>query len=354
MSDPPTYGRRALVVGVSSSPAGTDPLALIEWERTLRPIIDARQQFGIRQRFFFTPDDRSALLSDWRWPGCAKWPLTRPLFAFDRRRRNDGEAVTRCSGRRQPTNSHKEIAMRHVAPSGRAIAEVSAHRSPAGRSVGSTVVDSTPQSGLPPPQQARSRAALQRLLASAEQVLVNEGPEEFTIIRVAEQAGVSVGGVYRRFASKEQLIDAVRHALLERLEEAVVGALDKAEPSLGGVVDAFTSALSDTLSESGRIIPALLAGGRRVDVPEQGLRIVSGLQQRFVDAVAPHQEQIRHPDPVVALNIAFRTVIATGAHRAAISPWLPDGLTWPQWAHEIAEMTTAYLTAERYNTSPAK
>src|SRR5271157_2463160 len=134
-------------------------------------------------------------------------------------------------------HSRKEPAMRHAAPSGPAIADLSAHRSPAGPPVGSTVVNPRPaQSGLQPPQQARSRAALQRLLTSAEHVLVNEGPEEFTIARVAEHAGVSVGGVYRRFASKEQLIDAVRHALLERFEEAVAEAFDKAEPSLGGVV----------------------------------------------------------------------------------------------------------------------
>ena len=55
-----------------------------------------------------------------------------------------------------------------------------------------------------PPQQARSRAALQRLLASAEYVLVNGGIDGFTIARVAEHAGVSVGGVYRRFEGKEQ------------------------------------------------------------------------------------------------------------------------------------------------------
>lgn len=237
--------------------------------------------------------------------------------------------------------------MRHPVPPGPPLADLSPHRSPADWPLGSTAVKADPaQSGLRPPQQARSRAALQRLLTSAEHVLVNEGPEEFTITRVAERAGVSVGGVYRRFASKEQLIDAVRHSLLERLEEAVAEAFNKAEPSLGGVIDSFTSALSETLGESGRIIPALLAGGRSVDAPEQALRIVTSLQQRFLDAVAPHGKQIRHPNPVTALNIAFRSVIAAGAHRAAMSPWLPDGLTWRQWAHEIADMTTAYLTTE--------
>lgn len=241
--------------------------------------------------------------------------------------------------------------MHRTAPSGPTVADLSLHRFPAGRPLGSTVVKPRPaQTGLRPPQQARSRAALQRLLTSAEHVLVSEGQEALTIVRVAEHAGVSVGGVYRRFASKEQLIDAVKQAFVDRLEGAVAEAFDEAELSLGGVVEAFISALSETLAESGRIIPALMAGGRSADVPEQGLRTFTSLQQRFLDAVAPYRAQICHPDPVAALNIVFRSVVATGTHRAAISPWLPDGLTWPQWAREIADMTTAYLITERDNS----
>ncbi|MCV7077650.1 TetR/AcrR family transcriptional regulator [Mycobacterium szulgai] len=209
--------------------------------------------------------------------------------------------------------------------------------------------DSAPR----PPQQARSRAALQRLLASAEEVLVSEGLEKLTIARVANHAGVSVGGVYRRFASKEQLIDAVKLALAERLEVAVAAAFEQAEPSLGGVIDAFTTALAETLNRSGRLIPVLLASGRRADPPEQGMRTVTDLQQRFVDAATIHRPQIRHPDPTTALNVAFRTVVAAGTHRAAMSPWLPDGLTWQQWAREIADMVTAHLTAKRKPRPPA-
>ena len=92
------------------------------------------------------------------------------------------------------------------------------------------------KSVVPPPRQARSRAALERLLASAEHVLVHDGIEEFTIIRVAEHAGVSVGGVYRRFANKEQLIDAVREKLLTRLEDSITAALNGYHPSLAAVL----------------------------------------------------------------------------------------------------------------------
>jgi AcrR family transcriptional regulator len=203
------------------------------------------------------------------------------------------------------------------------------------------------KTGFHPPQQARSRAALQRLLASAEHVLINDGPEELTIARVAEHAGVSVGGVYRRFAGKEQLIDAVRRALVERLDHSVTNALENAGPSLAGVVDALATALSETLNDSARLIPAILAGGRTADPPEEGLRTLTDLRCRFFDAAAPYREQIRHPDPDAALEMTFRTVIGSATHRAAVFPWLPDGLTWQRWAGEIADMTAAYLTNER-------
>ena len=203
------------------------------------------------------------------------------------------------------------------------------------------------KTGFRPPQQARSRAALRRLLASAEHVLINDGPEELTIARVAEHAGVSVGGVYRRFAGKEQLIDAVKQALVERLEHSVVAAMENAEPSLEGVLDALATALSNTLDESARLIPAILAGGRTAEPPEEGLRIFTDLRRRFFDAAAPYRDQIRHPNPDAALEMVFRSVIGAGAHRAAMSPWLPDGLTWQQWAHEIADMSAAYLVNER-------
>jgi len=238
--------------------------------------------------------------------------------------------------------------MARSAPSGLARNDRSGQRPGFGRPARSTVVKpGQAESGFHPPQQARSRAALQRLLASAQHVLVNDGLEDFTIARVAEHAGVSVGGVYRRFAGKEQLIDAVKQALMERFEQAMADGLEKAKPSLNGVVEAFTTALSEFLDESGRVIPALLAGQRSIDADERGLRVLTSLQQRFLDAAVSHQDQIRHSDPVAGLNIAFRSVIGTGAHRAAISPWLPDGLTWRQWSREMAHMITAYLTAER-------
>lgn len=195
-----------------------------------------------------------------------------------------------------------------------------------------------------PPQQARSRAALQRLLTAAEQVLVNDGVDEFTIARVAEHAGVSVGGVYRRFAGKEQLIEAVRRNLLARMEEAVDDALAGAEPSVTGVLAAFTGALGKILAASGQVIPVILAGSRVPEAPAEAGQVLAGLQLRFLETISPYRSEIGRPDPDQALRIAFRTVAGAAVHRAAVIRWWPDGLDWDAWADELTAMTTAYLT----------
>lgn len=56
--------------------------ALIEWLRTLRPFIDACQQFGVRKRFFFTLHNRVELLFRQWMARLRQMPFTRRLFAL--------------------------------------------------------------------------------------------------------------------------------------------------------------------------------------------------------------------------------------------------------------------------------
>lgn len=198
--------------------------------------------------------------------------------------------------------------------------------------------------GFRPPRQARSRAALQKLLTAAEEVLVTQGLDAFTIGAVAEHAGVSVGGVYRRFSGKEQLLDAVLEALLMRIQDAVITSLDSAEPSLSGVVSAFTHALATSFMQSGRVASTMAAAERTAEARQRGLHTVAALQRALLDAAAPYTHQIARSAPSSALTTALRTIIAAAAHRAAVDQWWPDGMSWTQWADEIADMATVYLT----------
>jgi AcrR family transcriptional regulator len=91
------------------------------------------------------------------------------------------------------------------------------------------------------PRQARSARMVRDILEAAVRVLTRDGPRRFTTVRVAEEAGVSVGSLYQYFPNKEALLfrlqtdewnetgglleDILRDARLppaERLRRAVV------------------------------------------------------------------------------------------------------------------------------------
>lgn len=57
----------------------------------------------------------------------------------------------------------------------------------------------------------------ERILAAAEDVLRRYGPGKATVVDVAQALGVSHGSVYRHFASKAALRDAVLRGWLERM-----------------------------------------------------------------------------------------------------------------------------------------
>ncbi|WIX77194.1 TetR/AcrR family transcriptional regulator [Amycolatopsis carbonis] len=200
------------------------------------------------------------------------------------------------------------------------------------------------EQGFRPPQQARSRESLQKVLAAAERVLADGGIEEFTVGAVADQAGLSVGAIYRRFSGKDQLLYAVKDDLLGRLETTVGDALRSPVPGLHGTVAAFTEALAQTFTRHGRVFPELL-DAQRTEGRDRGLQAMATIQRTFVDAAEPCLAEIRRPDRALALRMAARTIIGSCVHRAASGRFWPDDLTWSTWATETGEMALAYLTS---------
>lgn len=89
----------------------------------------------------------------------------------------------------------------------------------------------------PLPQPPAPRPALRadaernrrRLLEAARQAVAEEGPE-VTIEAIAARAGVGVGTVYRRFASKQALLEAVAGDRIAKIERACCNARDQTDP----------------------------------------------------------------------------------------------------------------------------
>ena len=80
------------------------------------------------------------------------------------------------------------------------------------------------------PQQARSRATLQRILQASAELLEEVGVEGFNTNLLAERAGVGTRAIYRYFPNKFAILVAMAKGLRET-ERAWIGNLREGDPS---------------------------------------------------------------------------------------------------------------------------
>ena len=99
-----------------------------------------------------------------------------------------------------------------------------------------------------PLKQARAAATREKLLDAAAVVAQNRGLAEFTLENVAEQAGVSKGGLLYHFASKDELIVG----LLDQTLRATEIEIENRVAELGAGPGSFAIAYLDYVREPNR------------------------------------------------------------------------------------------------------
>lgn len=100
------------------------------------------------------------------------------------------------------------------------------------------------------PQQARSRAMVERIVEAARVVLVRDGYEAFTTNRVADEAAVSPGSLYQYFPDKSALVTVVLDRWSAEISDRVAasmaasGPVDVKDPgTVRAIADALLTAL---------------------------------------------------------------------------------------------------------------
>lgn len=93
------------------------------------------------------------------------------------------------------------------------------------------------------PQQARSRARVQRLLEAADHVLGTEGYAALTVRRLAEEAEVPVGTIYQFFVDKAGVVDALARRYIGEFDAMIeLLVLDAETRRWDSVVDTLVDA----------------------------------------------------------------------------------------------------------------
>lgn len=78
---------------------------------------------------------------------------------------------------------------------------------------------STPTRARRVPAQARSRRTVRQILEAAEEIVAEQGVDAATTRAIAERAGVSAPSLYRFFADRDEVLDALLERMVDELDD---------------------------------------------------------------------------------------------------------------------------------------
>lgn len=165
----------------------------------------------------------------------------------------------------------------------------------------------TPRPTSPNARRAPRRDALRNdaiVIDAARAVFAEQGPQA-SMESIASRAGLGVGTIYRRFAGKEALLDAIARLLVEEIDQAAAAAL--ADPDPGSGLEEFLDFVGAFNAEKRRYAAALTdrVSSDEVSATEDRVR---QLTQKAV--AAGHLAPDVTGEDVKALIIAIRGVVA--------------------------------------------
>lgn len=199
------------------------------------------------------------------------------------------------------------------------------------------------------PRQQRSQASFERMIAAAEQLLRERGNDEFTLQEVAKLGKVSIGSIYCRFNSKDELIRAVQARVLEEVNSGQLRVIAEAEEKAGNLrelVMLMVEGIANTLRDHAELMrPMMLRSTNDPVVAAAGKASYAELADRARAAMLSYRHEIRQPDPEQAVHSAYRIIYAAiarylGFGSAMSAAW--EG-NWEILKRDVGKMCAAFL-----------
>jgi AcrR family transcriptional regulator len=200
-----------------------------------------------------------------------------------------------------------------------------------------------------PPKQQRSRESLERVLEAAAAVLEEGGYEAFGVQEVCQRAGVGVGVVYTRLGSKEGLLRAVHARALERRaadRDELLGAVDPRVGSAAAVIAAAVAAQAELFRRHQKLFRVFMVQAETDRwILERGAGSSDANARVFAELLLARRAEIRHPDPELAVDVAYRLVYDTLARRIMRGATFESSrvIEWDALVQELGRVCASYL-----------
>ena len=211
--------------------------------------------------------------------------------------------------------------------------------------------DSNP-GGLPEdrqPMQDRSRASLTRMLDAARRLLVEHGSGEFSLGDVSRAGQVSIGSIYHRFESKDELLRAVHGEFMQQLTREQAALVLRAQLNSASLPELLAN-MVDEIAEFFRrhaslLRPMMICASKDPVISSAGAVGHTHLRNLFSAALLAYSAEMKRDQPQQAVVTCFKLTYAALGYElgfGAINPRL-DMRNWDRLKVDLAEVCAAFL-----------
>lgn len=201
------------------------------------------------------------------------------------------------------------------------------------------------------PQQGRSKASLERMLAAGRELMLERGSEEFTLQEVSERGQVSIGSIYLRFESKDNLVRGVIAEALEVLakdEDDLLERLARDCTDLASFVPAYVEGYAEVLRRHAPLLRLTMErAATDPQVSEPGKESALRAETNATAAMLVHAAEFGGNDPKVKAQSSYHIIFATLARQLSLgsSGEAVHDYDWNLLKRELARMCFAYFRA---------
>lgn len=199
------------------------------------------------------------------------------------------------------------------------------------------------------PQQGRSKASLERMLSAAEKLMAEGGNEDFTLQDVSRTGDVSIGSIYLRFESKDNLVRAVIAGYNARIAEdqnSMIAAVTNQSRDLAAFMGNFVDAYAEFLREHAPMLRLAMDRARHDPlVSGPGKETATRAAQVSADAMLAFSNEFGGEDRELKAFSAFNVIFSTLARQLSLgsSAETSQDLDWLVLKKQLARMCLAYL-----------
>ncbi|WP_324197951.1 TetR/AcrR family transcriptional regulator [Nocardia abscessus] len=169
-----------------------------------------------------------------------------------------------------------------------------------------------PNSGTRRPAQERAKATREHILDTAARLFGEHGIANTSTNRIAAEAGVSVGTVYRYFTDRTVMVDKLIERLLENAEQRFTQRVfGLAEQTTAVLVRSILEVITDELVANAELIRALAVGVSFYDtgIPELELRLRLFAKVLVIQLLGPGDDHKYDIMSVVLVNTGIAAAL---------------------------------------------